>query len=816
MKQPNYLEEVVPIRATSEELKAMALRQQQQIDTQQQLLVAKEQRLRFLKLQEAKGMEAAEEAERLRRLREKVDAQESKLKRLRALRGQVDLQKTYNVTLSNDLDSIRALFSEKEKELSLAVAKVDVLTRQLEELRRDRRGPLALIQPGNTMATSKELENLRRELMYRNQLSLQQDAKLHLQREALQQRQAELHSVDQRILELQERLNRRKSSNLMLQRMSNDQNDNTLLFYNNNQGFQIQNRSNNNSKHVFTQKRGNVVAVEPYNHNPSKMSQNQDIMNMVNMKKMNVDVDDNSFVVNKKPFVIPVSHHAMDRKDTNDILKLESKKDISSYNGRVGISNDTSNQVIQQQQQGNRSNNNNEMLVNDDLQNSNPNKIEISTYSSPPKVENTSDQDESKLKSQENHNMENSAPETSLKFKLRNTHVIPSGNLLTPPRKPISSVAPSSFTTSTHIAGNGPKVHVVSPSVTLISQLSHMEKPRPALPPKPIKGNLPSSTDDSKQEPSESVNTSNTLHTDNNPIKAKPLTIKKQPVTEQPKLKSTIVKQSQPAFQQFDVQKPSNDSSFAFDNPSITPATTDEPDKIVTEDFVEKPEGFRRKRTLANDNLKIKLARRVSFDPLALLLDASLEGELELIKKTAVQVPNPSAANDEGITALHNAICAGHFEIVKFLVKFGCDVNAQDSDGWTPLHCAASCNNLPMVKFLVESGACLFASTLSDHETPAEKCEEDEEGFDGCSEYLYSVQEKLGIMNNGEVYAVFSFDAINMDELSFSINDKLTILRKGDEAEREWWWAKDSFGKEGYVPRNLLGLYPRIKVQEIE
>lgn len=63
-----------------------------------------------------------------------------------------------------------------------------------------------------------------------------------------------------------------------------------------------------------------------------------------------------------------------------------------------------------------------------------------------------------------------------------------------------------------------------------------------------------------------------------------------------------------------------------------------------------------------------------------------------------VQVPNPSAANDEGITALHNAICAGHFDIVTFLVNFGCDVNAQDSDGWTPLHCAASCNNLPMVR----------------------------------------------------------------------------------------------------------------------
>ena len=44
------------------------------------------------------------------------------------------------------------------------------------------------------------------------------------------------------------------------------------------------------------------------------------------------------------------------------------------------------------------------------------------------------------------------------------------------------------------------------------------------------------------------------------------------------------------------------------------------------------------------------------FDPLALLLDASLEGELDLVRKTAGQVEDPSAANDEGITPLHNAI----------------------------------------------------------------------------------------------------------------------------------------------------------------
>lgn len=45
-------------------------------------------------------------------------------------------------------------------------------------------------------------------------MSLQQDARLHLQREALHQRQAELRSVDQRIYELQSRLQKKKAANL--------------------------------------------------------------------------------------------------------------------------------------------------------------------------------------------------------------------------------------------------------------------------------------------------------------------------------------------------------------------------------------------------------------------------------------------------------------------------------------------------------------------------------------------------------------------------------------------------------------------------
>lgn len=69
------------------------------------------------------------------------------------------------------MDSIRALFSEKEKELSLAVAKVEALTRQLEELRRDRRGLSLITNNGNNQQppsqATRELEKLRRELMVR-------------------------------------------------------------------------------------------------------------------------------------------------------------------------------------------------------------------------------------------------------------------------------------------------------------------------------------------------------------------------------------------------------------------------------------------------------------------------------------------------------------------------------------------------------------------------------------------------------------------------------------------------------------------------
>ena len=156
----------------------------------------------------------------------------------------------------------------------------------------------------------------------------------------------------------------------------------------------------------------------------------------------------------------------------------------------------------------------------------------------------------------------------------------------------------------------------------------------------------------------------------------------------------------------------------------------------------------------------------------------------------------------------------------------------------TPLHCAASCNNVQVCKFLVESGAAVFATTYSDMQTAADKCEEMEDGYAQCSQFLYGetqqgsgfvsvltsscttsrvflrlfcacgpagVQEKMGVMNRGVVYALWDYEPQNDDELGFSEGDCLTVLRRDDEVERDWWWARCG-DHEGYIPRNLLGV----------
>ncbi|KJH53753.1 SH3 domain protein [Dictyocaulus viviparus] len=240
--------------------------------------------------------------------------------------------------------------------------------------------------------------------------------------------------------------------------------------------------------------------------------------------------------------------------------------------------------------------------------------------------------------------------------------------------------------------------------------------------------------------------------------------------------------------------------------------TTDDESIAKSDDDIEMEVNRRTVKSILRPIGLKKQQRHIEFDPLALLLDAALEGELDLVKSSAAKLSDVSVANDEGITALHNAICAGHYEIVKFLIESDADVNAQDSDGWTPLHCAASCNNLPMVRQLVEGGACVLASTMSDMETPVEKCEEDEEGYDSCLRYLTAAHNSTGTINNGIVYAAYDYDAQYDDELTFKAGDELRVVSK-DDKEKNWWTCErvGHNGEVGLVPRTYVALYPALR-----
>ncbi|CAG2161848.1 unnamed protein product [Oppiella nova] len=116
----------------------------------------------------------------------------------------------------SELESIRALFNEKEKELSVALTKVDALTRQLEELSK---GNTANSYHINGISNAKhgiELEKLRQELLYRSKLSEQNGHELMLKRGLLTQRQSDMVRVDKRISELQQRLARKRQINEQL------------------------------------------------------------------------------------------------------------------------------------------------------------------------------------------------------------------------------------------------------------------------------------------------------------------------------------------------------------------------------------------------------------------------------------------------------------------------------------------------------------------------------------------------------------------------------------------------------------------------
>ncbi|XP_051253511.1 relA-associated inhibitor isoform X1 [Dicentrarchus labrax] len=204
--------------------------------------------------------------------------------------------------------------------------------------------------------------------------------------------------------------------------------------------------------------------------------------------------------------------------------------------------------------------------------------------------------------------------------------------------------------------------------------------------------------------------------------------------------------------------------------------------------------------------------KRARLSPLVLLLDGALVGELETVQRAVQEMNDPSQPNDEGITALHNAICGGHYNVVDFLVRIGANVSAPDSHGWTPLHCAASCNDRPLCEFLVRNGAAVMAMTQSDGATASQKCDPYAVGFEECESFLRGVEEAMGVENSGVLYALWSYPAQAADELSFKEGDMVTILQKHEGSD--WWWAS-LCGREGFVPNNYFGLFPKVRPKSL-
>ncbi|XP_034383328.1 protein phosphatase 1, regulatory subunit 13Bb isoform X2 [Cyclopterus lumpus] len=950
------------VELTLSELQEMATRQQQQIEAQQQMLVAKEQRLRYLKQQERRQQQTVSESEKLQKLKERVESQEAKLKKIRTMRGQVDYSKVINGNLSTEIEQVSGLFQEKQVELQSAVLKVEQLSLQLEDLRKGKLNGIQTALGGQvTGAAALELRKLYQELQIRNKLNQEQNSKLKQQKDLLNKRNMEVTLMDKRISELRERLYKKKAEarqkeNLPLNRANgppspqpapgtlgrvaavgpyiqvpvpgrqeggytippdplkpqtlgvNNQANHGRTKSANDTGWPTLGKTNTSLKPPERRDSG----ADSKGKSPPSGSPVAPSAEKVLDSKMSV-----SSPAISKPQPPPYGSHLI---SANSASSLDRRKDVpppprplpnppAPAWPRVPPHTGSSSQQIQQRisvppsptyqphaplfppalserldpppavavrpfipDRGSRPQSprkgpptmNSSSIYHMYLQQAAPKSQPLKpalkavygkpvfTPSStppsplpfvqaggafpllqghlgsedtldgefddheffqhpeplapPPSVENIprplsptklTPMVHSPLRYQSDADLE------VLRKKLANApRPLKKRSSITEPEGPsgpnIQKLLYQRFNTlAGSIEGNG-----VSGSGGGKGAGNGTPFYQPANPPAylagdsvndPDNGNLPSETllpPAGAERPGFEDPSPSTDANDNEPLPSPP--------------------ELDPAeAEEAEDDNNNNMGSSEASLPSPVPEVTT-PEESGT--GVSQPLDKRTNLKKPNSE-RTGHGFRVKFNPLALLLDASLEGEFDLVQRIIYEVENPSTANDEGITPLHNAVCAGHHHIVKFLLDFGVNVNAADSDGWTPLHCAASCNSVHLCKVLVESGAAIFASTISDVETAADKCEEMEEGFIQCSQFLYGVQEKMGVMNKGTVYALWEYNTQNQDELAFSEGDAITILRRQDDSETDWWWAQLE-DNEGYVPRNLLGLYPRIKPRQ--
>ncbi len=123
----------------------MTVHQQEQIEQNQQLLVTREQCLKYLNQQE--------------NLRLQQQQQEIKNFRLKTLQNQIHQQKISN-SFESELEILKQIFLNKEHELTIALNKLDELTKQLDQLRK-----LKISTSTEQSQNKNQLEKLKQELI---------------------------------------------------------------------------------------------------------------------------------------------------------------------------------------------------------------------------------------------------------------------------------------------------------------------------------------------------------------------------------------------------------------------------------------------------------------------------------------------------------------------------------------------------------------------------------------------------------------------------------------------------------------------------
>ncbi|XP_065360908.1 ankyrin repeat domain-containing protein 50 isoform X2 [Calliphora vicina] len=131
--------------------------------------------------------------------------------------------------------------------------------------------------------------------------------------------------------------------------------------------------------------------------------------------------------------------------------------------------------------------------------------------------------------------------------------------------------------------------------------------------------------------------------------------------------------------------------------------------------------------------------RHISFENSVVLLEAASRNDMHEVAELLEHGITPDAANEDGLTALHQCCIDNNVEMLKLLLEYGANVDAQDSDKWTPLHAAATCGHLELVRILIDHGANLLAVN-TDGNMPYDLCD-DENTLD----YIEAEMSKRGV-----------------------------------------------------------------------